>query len=59
MSTAYWDQWDQQEIMSMQGIEFHDEPDLYHDESESDLDQTRCNCANCDDCLGFSWNDFM
>ncbi len=41
-------------------MEFNeDDLDLYQNEDDSDLSQKECNCANCMNCLGLSWRDFM
>lgn len=63
MSTAYWNQWDKEELDAMQGKEpitvtyqddDHDDgrDDRYHNE------EAHC-CNGCMDCLGLSWRDFM
>ena len=58
--SAFWNQFDKNEIHSMHGIE-HDEPENKDcdDESEEE-DERECSCGNyCMDCLGMSWSDFM
>lgn len=58
--TAYWSQFNKQEIDSMHGIEpedYDDETNVDYDEDETETEK-HC-CGNCMDCLGMSWRDFM
>jgi hypothetical protein len=61
MSTAYWSQWDHEEIMSMQGIELSD----YHEENtdhnnDREAEEDKCfSSSDCMETLGLSWKDFM
>jgi len=36
-----------------------DDIDLSHDEDDMRMEQQRCDCSNCMDCLGLTWRDFM
>jgi hypothetical protein len=64
MSSAYWSQWDREELMSMQGIETDtyqddDHDDSYQDDREKEEEKEGYCCNGCMDCLGMSWRDFM
>lgn len=63
MATAYWNQWNHAEIMSMHGIELTNYHNEVHDDSEEEEEkeekQAHCCYSGCMDCLGFSWRDFM
>lgn len=63
MSTAYYQQWDFDELMSMQGASTEhndDETDFDgYDEYASSLCVDDCECCNCMECLGLSWANFI
>lgn len=54
--TAYWDQWDRSEIMSMYGID-EDDANLCQDEDDAELRQEKNESQMS--LLGLSWSDFM
>lgn len=61
--SAYWEQLDYKDLMSMQGVELDDsfesdDVDLSQDEDDTDLEQDNECCGHCMMCLGMSWNDF-
>lgn len=60
MSTAYWAQWDHDDLMSMQGVDADEyekeENDIDYDEEE---EEGHGCCGNCMKCLGMTWADFM
>lgn len=59
MSTAYWNQWDSTEIMSLHGIEPEEEEsqdDCQDDGYEADRHEL---CSPSMYSLGISWRDFM
>lgn len=68
MRCAYWDQFSNSELMSMYGIQYHDDnddgddTDLCLNKDDTDLclnDENQCGCAiGCMRCLGMSWKDF-
>lgn len=60
MTTAYWNQWSHDELMSMHGIENIDqdnEEDIDRDQQETE--RKKHDCGRCLDCLGLSWSDFI
>jgi hypothetical protein len=59
MSTLYYEQWSSTEIMSMHGVEIEDDMELCQDDDDTESRQWGCDCANCMDCLGLSWRDFI
>jgi len=60
MSTAYWNQWDYADLLSIQGLETPEEEEVNLDQVEDQTNSNRkCECSNCMDCLGFSWRDFF
>lgn len=64
MSTAYWSQWDREDLDSWQGKDWIlDGLDDYDPECDIDdmpEEENSCPCGSqCMDCLGFSCRDFM